>query len=197
MFGLNWQLKKLARRGNAPRTFKAELRSQLSTAYDARYGVQRTLSHGMRFAMVGMLSLVLMFGMGTGVYAYESPDVAEGHPLNVVKQGMEGIEGSLARTPEARAQFHAKMMRRRLLEAAHHVDDHPVMERALQRAADELDMSLGEFKSGLQDPATRQQIVNELKGSDLRNAPAFRRVIMERQSLREKVKLFLDEDLSP
>jgi hypothetical protein len=70
----------------------------------------------MRFATVA-LSLVLALGVGTGVYAYSSPEVNEAHPLYGLKKEIEKIEERVvAGTPERKANFQAKQMERRLAE---------------------------------------------------------------------------------
>ena len=70
----------------------------------------------MRYATVAM-SLVLALGVGTGAYAYSSPEVNEAHPLYGLKKEIEKIEERVvARTPERKAIFQAKQMQRRLAE---------------------------------------------------------------------------------
>lgn len=74
----------------------------------------------LRYALVGIASLVLVFGTGTGVYAYESPDVVDGHPLYFVKSAVEKVESRFAISPEQRDRHEQKMLRRRAGEASRH-----------------------------------------------------------------------------
>lgn len=98
-----------------------------------------------RFATVGVASLMLIFGMGTGVYAYESPDVIEGHPLFFVKQKLEKFEEQMTPEGEARAEFHAKMYSRRMNEAERLAEQSDKISTVLESAAVELDASIEEL----------------------------------------------------
>lgn len=169
-------LKKLRRAASPTREFTRELWRTLSTAYDREYGAERRTVPLLRFAAVGLSALVLVFGMGSGVYAYGSPDVIEGHPLYAVKQGLEQVEGMMATTPEARARFHTKMMGRRMNEASHALSQETQAQDLLVEAAEELEMSVEELKSGLKDPETRQDIVEQLSEQNAGYAKLLQRV---------------------
>ncbi len=94
---------------------------KLSTQIEA----EKTVNHApfilwrlpaMRYATVA-LSLILALGIGAGAYAYSSPEVNEVHPLYSLKKNMEKIEERIvARSPERKAAWQAKQMRRRLAE---------------------------------------------------------------------------------
>ena len=126
-----------------------------------------------RFATSGVVALIVVFGLGTGVFAYESPSVTEGHPLNFVKENVEKVEERFAQTPEARAKFHAKMSDRRLKEANRHKSNDKYRERLLEIASQELDLSLEEVKEQLKDEDTRKEIMEQLKESHVKHAPLF------------------------
>lgn len=76
----------------------------------------RRLHWKLAMVPVGALAVVLM--MGTGVYAYESPDVAEGHPLYPIKRGIEQVHHRVfvPKTPEAEAKFQGWVTDRRIEE---------------------------------------------------------------------------------
>jgi len=161
----------------APRPeFRSALRAKLSAAYEARYPSAAS-SPLLKFAAAGVCVVVLFFGMGTGVYAYESPEVTPDHPLYFMKSGMEQMEGRFAKTPEARAKFHAKMMDRRLKEAERFFQkNRKVGGVLLQSAADELGMTTDELKGELRDPQTRREVLQELSEQSDRYADILSRV---------------------
>ncbi len=111
---------------------------------------------------------MLLFGTGTGVYAYGSPDVVDGHPLHFVKSGIERVEGTIMVTPAMKAKFHSKMMSRRLDEGERHLQDRYKVEELLTIAADELELSVEEVAQKMDDPQTRVQLLEELSLRNLR-----------------------------
>ena len=115
-----------------------------------------------RFATVGIVVFVLLFGMGTGVYAYGSPEVVEGHPLHFMKSGIEKAEETVMVTPAMKARFHSKMMSRRLDEGERHLQDRYKVEELLDSAAGELEMSVGEVVEKLKDEEARKHLIDEL-----------------------------------
>ena len=168
MFWLKRQLRKLRRESTPSDAFKDALLSRIVGAPAPRVAF--------RFAAVGVAVVVLVFGMGTGVYAYESPDVVDGHPLYFVKQKMEDVEGRFATTSEARAHFHAKMMERRMSEAERIVESQEKLEAVLESATDELDLSVQELKMELRDHPRRKAIIERLNAQNDRYENAFKRV---------------------
>jgi hypothetical protein len=81
----------------------------------------------------------------------------------VIKQSVESVEGSFARTPEARADFHARMMARRLAEGEHHLSREPEqVEESLEAAAFQLEQSVQEFAPVVQDSAVRNKVIQDL-----------------------------------
>lgn len=98
----------------------------------------------LRPAAVGICSVLLVFGAGAGAYAYESPQVVEGHPLYPMKTGLERAEAAIATgSPERAAAFHAKMVERRIEEAETIDTDverkQEVEEKVIEKAADALE----------------------------------------------------------
>ena len=143
--------------------FRSRLMSELSLAYDQKYGCPQRRPFWVRAGSVAMASLALFFTVGTGVYAYESPTVSEGHPLYFVKSGLESVRGGFARSPEERAAFHAEMMERRLEEGEYHLPVEPdQVPPVLDRAADEFEFTITALDEGVDDESTRQQMIDTL-----------------------------------
>lgn len=168
MFWLKGQLRKLRRDATPSDAFKDALLQRIVGVPAPRFAF--------RFAAVGMAVVVLVFGMGTGVYAYESPDVVDGHPLYFVKQKLEDVEGRFATSAEARAHFHAKMMERRMSEAERIAEDQERLGDVLESAADELDLSVEELTGGLEDHPRRQAIIERLNAQNDRYENVLKRV---------------------
>lgn len=136
--------------------------SELSLAYDQEYGCPQRRPFFVRATAVGLASLVLFFTVGTSVYAYESPDVTDGHPLYFMKSGIEYAREGLARSPEARAKFHAQMMDRRLQEGEHHFPARPDrVPPTLERAARQLEQST-KILAEIKDEELREQLSTSL-----------------------------------
>ncbi len=175
MFWLKRQLRKLRRESTPSDAFKDALFQRIVGAPEVIPGI-RGKYPVLNWAAVGMVVVVLVFGMGTGVYAYESPDVVDGHPLYFVKQKMEDVEGRFANTSEARAHFHAKMMERRMSEAERIMESQEKLEAVLESATDELDLSVQELKMELRDHPRRKAIIERLNAQNDRYENAFKRV---------------------
>ena len=132
-----------------------------------------TSQNTFRFAASGTIALLIVFGVSTGVFAYESPSVVEGHPLNFVKENLEKFQGKMARSPEAQAKFHANMMDRRFEEAENFKGNDARKEIFLEKASAELDLSLEDLKEKLGNEDTREEIMAQLKESSVKHAPLF------------------------
>ncbi len=137
--------------------------SELSLAYDQEYGCPQRRPFVVRFASVSLASLVLFFTMGAGVYAYESPEVTEGHALYFVKAGLESVRGGLARTPEERAEYHAQMMERRLEEGEFQLPDRPErVAPSLDEAAEQFEQTIAAIEAGVEDEVIRERLIEKL-----------------------------------
>lgn len=190
MFFLKRQLKKLSQRGRPSKAFRDALWLQLSAEHACLYPEASVCSHRFRFAAAGLSALVVVFTMGTGVYAYESPDVVDGHLLYFVKSSLESVEERLARTPEARAEFHSRMMARRLQEGEHHLSRHPdQVEESLEAAADQLEQSVEELAPLVQDASLRAQMIEELSIHNARYVELSARVQDSEAEMREPAHL--------
>ncbi|OGL95949.1 hypothetical protein A2348_01560 [Candidatus Uhrbacteria bacterium RIFOXYB12_FULL_58_10] len=137
-----------------------------------------------RFAVVGACVIILVFGMGTGAYAYGSPDVVEGHPFYFLKQGLENAEERLATTPDARAQYHAKMMTRRMSEAERIAENQQKVGALLENAATELDLSVEEIQSNLKNSQNRRMLIERLDEQNDRYENMMMRVPMREGAMR-------------
>ena len=132
--------------------------------------------HAFRLATAGVAALIVILGAGTGVYAYESPDVSDGHPLYPIKQGIERVQERFAVTPGQQAAFHADMMGRRMSEAERLDRDKEQIPKILESAAAELDRSVIELKNDLRDPERRQEVIDRLSETNERYAEVLSRV---------------------
>ncbi|MFA4845294.1 MAG: DUF5667 domain-containing protein [Patescibacteria group bacterium] len=163
MFFLKRQLNRLSKQGQPSKAFREALWLKLSQEHACLYPESASFSRSFRWSAVLLTALVVVFTMGTGVYAYESPEVVPGHPLYVVKSSIESLEEGLARTPEARAEFHSKMMARRLSEGEHHLLRQPdQVGQSLEDAADQLEQSVEELAPAVRDPKMRAQVIEDL-----------------------------------
>jgi len=96
------------------RMFAAKMRCRL---WKKGLGIYFTGPHAKMHFAGATLVMFLFFGGGVGTYAYASPDVNVSHPLFAVKQGLETVEGTLAFSPEQKADFFMRQAMRRLDEA--------------------------------------------------------------------------------
>ncbi|MCR4314702.1 MAG: DUF5667 domain-containing protein [Candidatus Uhrbacteria bacterium] len=163
MFFLKRQLTKMKRSVRPSAEFRTRLLSGLSFAYDQEYGCSQRRPFFVRATAVGLASLALFFTVGTGVYAYESPEVTEGHPLYFVKSGIESVRERVARSPEAQAEFHAEMMERRLAEGEHHLSLHPDrVSPSLEQAANQFEQTMTAIEEGVEDESIRARLLQKL-----------------------------------
>ncbi|MBI4592519.1 hypothetical protein HY733_03680 [Candidatus Uhrbacteria bacterium] len=163
MFFLKRQLKKVSRSTHPSAAFRVRLLSELRLVYDQEYGCPQRRPFMVRATAVGLASLVLFFTMGAGVYAYESPEVTEGHPLYFVKAGIETIRERTTVSPEARAEFHAQMMERRLAEGEFQFPHRPDrVPPALHEAAEQFEQTVSALEAGVTDETTRGKVIDTL-----------------------------------
>lgn len=177
MYFVKAKLKAIGRRGNPSRAFKDQLFAKMEPVVSYR-------EHAFRFAAAGIASLIVVFGTGTSVYAYSSPDVSDGHPLYPIKHGIEQVQERLARNPDQRAAFHADMMGRRMAEAERLDQTKEQIPKILESAASELDLSVDELKADLRDPEQRKELLDQLSETNERYAEVLSRVPKDRPSRR-------------
>jgi hypothetical protein len=117
-FKIRYNLWKTKAGMNPDASFKNDLKNRLDLAWAQKYPnrVSWFAAHRLQFAMA-MSAVVLVSGAGTGAYAYASPDVTEGTMLYPIKQNIENVEEKFQFTPEAKAKFLLKKIKRREQEA--------------------------------------------------------------------------------
>jgi len=106
---------------------------------------------------------VLVFTMGVGSFAYASPSVTDSHPLYVVKTGIESVEGMMHRSPGAKAQYHARMMERRLAEGEREHSLKQLSERHIDEIAHQFSNVITHVSTASADTTERDQIVTQLQ----------------------------------
>ncbi len=113
---------------------------------------------------------------GVGAYAYESPTVTDGHLLYPVKQGCEHVEAAMQLSGEAQANFHARMMERRLAEAEVLWRIQRMQQANLQIVADEMENSLDALSENQEEanqPLLEQLQLQQARFNALRARAAF------------------------
>ncbi len=142
-----YQLLKALHWLGAPRP---EFRRALLARLLANNQLSTTYRQHLRFPRLATaLAVLVLIFVGTGAYAYESPNVIEGHPLFMVKKKLESARVRMARTPEDRARVHLWKMERRLREAEQQSNGAIPVQTAGAAARDPLTQAENEFKSSL------------------------------------------------
>jgi|GEM_PF-1347078 hypothetical protein len=199
MQSLKRQLKKLHKQSAAPKVFKIALKAQLKEDLEETYPYMPARSRAFRVSFASAVIILLALTTGTGVYAYESPGVTEGHLLHPIKQTAEQVEAVLAFSPERKVRYHAKMMDRRLKEAEHFMAQPEKMQRAMEQVASELGVTVEELKAMppkqemfeqmtevLQVQNTRfEAVIGELRENPPENMPEFEEVF---EDMRERMQ---------
>ncbi len=111
---------RLARRRAVPsRPFRRRLWGRLSATLQARRVPSSVWyrTRGFRLAISSFSSLAVCASFATGAYAYASPTVGPDSILYPVKRQIETVEERLQRTPNAKAEFYLKTIRKRESEA--------------------------------------------------------------------------------
>lgn len=95
--------------------FKASLLKKLRATWDNTYNTKYAWYQTVFFNhAIGFATVVLMAGsLGTGAYAYTSPEVTQDSILYPIKERLENIEEIAQITPEAKANFYLKKIERR------------------------------------------------------------------------------------
>ena len=144
---LESQLKDLTKASEPRKDFKTALWSELEVNFGRTYPAAVFMWR--RAFAVPIAVMVIFVSTGAGVYAYASPSVTQEHTLWPVKKGIESVEGVWPRSPESAAQFHARMMERRLAEGMY-------MHHRARLHADVLEQVASEF----------QYVLNEMEAVD-------------------------------
>ena len=110
-----WKLKQ----NFAPsKIFKDGLWRDLNSAWNSRYGRPTWLQIGLLHKGAAFAVVTLLLIGSTGAYAYVSPEVTEGTVFYPIKQVVESVEEVVKITPEAKAKFYLKQIKRREAEKA-------------------------------------------------------------------------------
>lgn len=146
--------------------FKAGLFKKLSVVWDSTYNVQYAWYQTVWFKhATGLATMVLMAGsLGTGAYAYTSPQVTEGSILYPIKEKLENIEEIAQITPEAKARFYLKKIERREEEKVilkrKNVELKKIerVERLIENTEDKLDQTDKIIEKTTHDVKLREQV---------------------------------------
>ena len=192
---MNWlierKLNRLSKSARPNRVFKVELRRELVGSF----GTNPLLGHVLKPA-IASLTLVVALGAGTGVYAYNSDDVIPDHPLYGVREGIEGIESSIAtHDPSALAATERKHLARRMREIERMRElRRDVDERHIARVTRQIEHAL-QVGDGLpvRSREAHDEIVSKL---EQRRARLLQRVHDEipEGPKRERIERIIDED---
>lgn len=157
---LNKQIKDAKRESAPKRDFKHALWSELDVAFDKEYPRMR-FSWQRAFA-IPLAALLLFVTMGTGVYAYSSPEVTEDSTFYPLKRGMEAIEEKFNKSPEAVTRFHAKMLQRRIAEGEVMLQRGNITKEQLNVIADTLGVTVDDIIEAKNNPDSREELRQEI-----------------------------------
>lgn len=115
MFKLRRQFWSVSRAASPSRDFRNALSRTLCQEFDATYPARDKRLHW-KLATIPVVVVVVVFLAGTGVYAYDSPVVSQGHPLFVMKRGMEEVRRVIILNDDSRQQFELMLAHRRMAE---------------------------------------------------------------------------------
>jgi len=163
---LERQLKKLQKSTKPEREFERALWLKLSSEFDSEYPALRFT--WLRFAAFPLAAFAVFVTMGVGTYAYASPYVTEGHLLHSMKLGMERVESQLPRGPIASAEFHARMMERRIAEGEVLARQERVPAFTLDGIANEMDLTVTNLASEELDAEHRRPVIDHLQMQTVR-----------------------------
>ena len=187
-------LAKLRKQSKPSHTFKKQLRADLLIEFKQEYAMTKKQLIT-KFSTAGVATLVVFFSMGTGVYAYESPEVVDGHALHPIKAQLEKWEEKFAGSPEKQALFHEKMAERRLEESERHELFKKKADKLLDKASEELHLSQEEFKTLMQDTETIAELLEDLGVSEERHAMMKERMENQRKRIHPEIPEELNEEV--
>lgn len=152
-------LKQLKRSSKPGDDFKVALWSDLEVEFVKTYPTSVGMWH--RIFVVPMAVLIIFSATGTGVYAYSSPSVTANHGLYPIKSGIESVESSFPRSPEKGAQFHSRMMDRRLAEGEFLYAHKQLHSEVMEEIASEFQLTIEELMQSQDNPEIREAILNQ------------------------------------
>lgn len=110
---LLYNLWKQKRAMKPSKVFKAELWEKLENKLDPKFSIVWYRKIWFRTSSVAMAGVMGFTSIGTGVYAYASPNITEGNILYPIKQSIERVEGKVKINPQSQAKFLLKKAERR------------------------------------------------------------------------------------
>jgi hypothetical protein len=183
MIWLYLNLRKLKKESSPSSEFKAELLAEILKSVDevVIYRSTRIFKYAL-----APISLALLLGVGTTSYAYASPSVCHGHILYPLKTGVETMEKTFYRTPDAQAQFQMKSLERRADEVGYAIDHGAPQLIILQRIPDEFDLTEGRIKAAREMRKEQERAVEEIQNQMEERAEA---VLKDFRKKVEKVEM--------
>jgi len=152
------------------KVFKAGLWRNLNSAWNSQYGRPSWFQLGLLHKGAAVAVMAAFLIGSTGAYAYVSPEVTEGTMFYPLKQAVESAEEATKITPEAKAKFYLKQIKRRESEKARLVRKNPVEIRIkkTEQSIERLQIRLERQKQRVEERITKQKArikkFEELKG---------------------------------
>lgn len=148
--------KGLKRESRPKKKCKKALWRQLEHKYDHMYPASPRLV-SKPAAIIAMVVLIAI-SAGTSAFAYESPEVVEGHPLHFIKKNIENFEGKLKFSPEKKIQHHLKMKDRRMEEGKHFMGKNDFRKKIFEKGIKEIPYSLEEARKISSEEARKKML---------------------------------------
>jgi len=140
------------------KNFKKNLRQVLIRRYEQFFPASIfVVHHYWRYATVAVC-LILFLSIGTGAYAYNSPDVMEGHPLYSLKRVVEKAELKLAGTAEKKTEVALKHLIRRKQD---------IKQIKKQKNLKNLDMAINNYQAAVEKAANKAELVTSSEDSGI------------------------------
>lgn len=137
-------LKGLKSESRPDKKCKKALWRQLEHKYDHMYPADRRFVS--KPAVIIAAAVLFAVSVGTSAYAYDSPEVVEGHPLHFLKENIENFEGKLKFSSEKKAEWHIKMQNRRMEEGQYFMEKNDFRKKIFENGIKEIPFSLDEAK---------------------------------------------------
>ncbi len=155
------QLDNLKKQSKPSAEFEKVLWAKLSNAYDHQYpSMIFCIRH--RFAVP--LAVLCLFALtGVGSYAYGSPAVTEDHVLFPIKDGMEHMQEWMHRSPEERAEFHSRMIERRIEEGEFLIHHNEVSLPHIERIDESFEEAIASLEGASADDPARDEVMRRLR----------------------------------
>lgn len=167
------QLNSLKQRSAPSSEFKKELWAELSNSYDHQYP---SMIFCLRHRVAVPIAVLCLFALtGVGSYAYGSPAVNEDHMLFGVKAGMEWVQGWIHRSPDSRAEFHMRLMERRIEEGEYLLEQNAISLPHIERIDASFEQAVTSVSDTPADHPTREEMLRRLQLQQAR----FEYILME------------------